>query len=307
MDQHTFEKRAISSKKYTYLQYSVASSLPKTSFFSISNTQEVRELFPNGASELHSHQFYSIFWFRSGEGTHIVDFDEYNIEKDSIFFLSPKHLHTFRNLKDNNGIAIAFTEDFLLHLGTELLNCIKAKLFYPIHGVSHCTLQENAKRKIEHYVKLLQEESASNTKDTLLQSKFLASALSLFLIDIIRLGDWEEADKLDVNSDPHRTYWHFVDLVEKNFTKHHSVKFYIETMRISQTTLAAHTQQYAKISPLKLINDRIILEAKRMIRYSDLRIKEIAFDLGFKDDSYFAKLFKRNVGMSPVEFRQKEK
>lgn len=47
MDQHTFEKRAISSKKYTYLQYSVASSLPKTSFFSISNTQEVRELFPN--------------------------------------------------------------------------------------------------------------------------------------------------------------------------------------------------------------------------------------------------------------------
>ena len=49
------------------------------------------------------------------------------------------------------------------------------------------------------------------------------------------------------------------------------------------------------------------MEAKRMIRYSDLRIKEIAFDLGFKDDSYFAKLFKRNVGMSPVEFRQKEK
>ena len=279
MDQHTFEKRAISSKKYTYLQYSVASSLPQNSFFSISNTQEVRDLFPNAASELHSHQFYSIFWFHSGEGTHIVDFDEYNIEKDSIFFLSPKHLHTFRNLKDIKGVTIIFTEDLLLHLGTELLNCIKAKLFYPIHGVSHCTLQKNAKRKIEHYAKLLQEESASNTKDTLLQSNFLASALSLFLIDIIRLGDWEEADKLDVNSDPHRTYWHFVDLVEKNFAKHHSVKFYTETMRISQTTLAAHTQQYAKTSPLKLINDRFILEAKRVIRYSDLRIKEIAFDL----------------------------
>lgn len=49
------------------------------------------------------------------------------------------------------------------------------------------------------------------------------------------------------------------------------------------------------------------MEAKRMIRYSDLRIKEIAFDLGFKDDSYFIKLFKRNVGMSPIEFREKEK
>ena len=161
------------------------------------------------------------------------------------------------------------------------------------------------KKKIERYAKLLQEESESNTKDTSLKDNFLASALSLFLIDIIRWGDWEEAGKLNVNSDPHRTYWLFVDLIEKNFAKHHSVKFYTEALSISQTTLAAHTQQYAKTSPLKLINDRIILEAKRMIRYSDLRIKEIAFDLGFKDDSYFAKLFKRNVGMSPVEFREK--
>ncbi len=166
-------------------------------------------------------------------------------------------------------------------------------------------MTKSGKRKIERYAKLLQEESESNTKDTVLKSNFLASALSLFLIDIIRLGDWEEAGKLNVNSDPHRTYWLFVDLIEKNFAKHHSVKFYTEALRISQTTLAAHTQQYAKTSPLKLINDRIILEAKRMIRYSDLRIKEIAFDLGFKDDSYFIKLFKRNVGMSLLSFGKK--
>lgn len=141
MDQLIFEKRAISSKKYTYLQYSVASALSKSSFFCITTIQDAIELYPDPWYEMHSHRFYSIFWFHSGEGTHIVDFDEYNIEKDSIFFLSPKHLHTFRHLKDINGIAIIFTEDLLLHLDTELLNCIKAKLFYPIHGVSHCTLQ----------------------------------------------------------------------------------------------------------------------------------------------------------------------
>lgn len=189
MDQHILEKRAISSKKYTYLQYSLASALSKSSFFCITTIQDAIELYPDPWYEMHSHRFYSIFWFHSGEGTHIVDFDEYNIEKDSIFFLSPKHLHTFRHLKNINGICIIFTEDLLLHLDTELLNCIKAKLFYPIHGVSHCTLQENAKKKIERYAKLLQEESESNTKDTSLKYNFLASALSLFLIDIIRLGD----------------------------------------------------------------------------------------------------------------------
>ena len=106
MDQHILEKRAISSKKYTYLQYSLTSALSKSSFFCITTIQDAIELYPDPWYEMHSHRFYSIFWFHSGEGTHIVDFDEYNIEKDSIFFLSPKHLHTFRHLKDINGIAI---------------------------------------------------------------------------------------------------------------------------------------------------------------------------------------------------------
>ena len=115
MDQHILEKRAISSKKYTYLQYSLASALSKSSFFCITTIQDAIELYPDPWYEMHSHRFYSIFWFHSGEGTHIVDFDEYNIEKDSIFFLSPKHLHTFRHLKNINGICIIFTEDLLLH------------------------------------------------------------------------------------------------------------------------------------------------------------------------------------------------
>lgn len=89
MDQHILEKRAISSKKYTYLQYSLASALSKSSFFCITTIQDAIELYPDPWYEMHSHRFYSIFWFHSGEGTHIVDFDEYNIEKDSIFFLSP--------------------------------------------------------------------------------------------------------------------------------------------------------------------------------------------------------------------------
>ena len=89
MDQLIFEKRAISSKKYTYLQYSLASALSKSSFFCITTIQDAIELYPDPWYEMHSHRFYSIFWFHSGEGTHIVDFDEYNIEKESIFFLSP--------------------------------------------------------------------------------------------------------------------------------------------------------------------------------------------------------------------------
>lgn len=84
MDQLIFEKRAISSKKYTYLQYSVASALSKSSFFCITTIQDAIELYPDPWYEMHSHRFYSIFWFHSGEGTHIVDFDEYNIQVSQV-------------------------------------------------------------------------------------------------------------------------------------------------------------------------------------------------------------------------------
>lgn len=56
-------------------------------------------------------------------------------------------------------------------------------------------------------------------------------------------------------------------------------------------------------TPLKIINDRIILEAKRQLCYTDLKIKEIAFRLGFDDPSYFVKFFKRQTGILPAEFR----
>jgi len=55
---------------------------------------------------------------------------------------------------------------------------------------------------------------------------------------------------------------------------------------------------------LKIINDRVILEAKRQLLHSSLKIKEIAFYLGFEDPSYFVKFFKRQTGYLPAEFRE---
>lgn len=253
---------------------------------------------------MHCHNFYCIFWFYSGEGTHIVDFKEYEVGQETVFFLSPKHLHTYRNLNNIDGLAICFTEDFLLKLDNELQGRIKAKLFYPVEDFSHCKISEAAKEKMKPIVKLLQEASISQYEDKSLQASYFASLLSLLLIDMIRFGEWDEFSLTNVSSDSYQVYMKFIQMVEDNFTGYHTVKDYIEALGVSQTTLNLYTQQYAKTTPLKIINNRIILEAKRLIRYSTLRIKQISFKLGFEDTSYFIKLFKRNVGMSPVEFRE---
>lgn len=202
---------------------------------------------------------------------------------------------------------MCFPEDFLLKIDNELQGRIKTKMFYPANGFAHCKISEAAKEKMMPIVKLMQEASALQYEDKSLQASYFASLLSLLLIDMIRLGEWGDSSFSNVSSDSFQVYAKFVQMVEDNYIEHHAVKDYIEKLGVSQTTLNLYTQQYAKTTPLKIINNRIILEAKRLLRYSTTRTKQIAFYLGFKDDSYFVKLFKRNVGMSPVEFRQKEK
>ena len=307
MEKQTLEKKKIVHNNISYLQYDLPTDQAKMSFFDISDISAIQKMHPEALQEMHCHNFYSIFWFNSGEGTHIVDFDEYEIEQGTVFFLSPKPIHTYRNLSNVDGIAMCFPEDFLLKIDNELQGRIKTKMFYPANGFAHCKISEAAKEKMMPIVKLMQEASTLQYEDKSLQASYFASLLSLLLIDMIRLGEWGESSFSNVSSDSFQVYAKFVQMVEDNYIESHAVKDYIEKLGVSQTTLNQYTQQYAKTTPLKIINNRIILEAKRLLRYSTTRIKQIAFYLGFKDDSYFAKLFKRNVGMSPVEFREKEK
>lgn len=307
MEKQSLETKKIVLNNISYLQYDLPTGQAKTSFFDISDINAIKELRQEGLQEMHFLNLYSIFWFYSGEGTHIVDFDEYEIGQGTVFFLSPKRIRSYRNLSNVEGVAMCFPEDFLMRIDNELQGRIKTKLFYPANGFAHCKISEAAKETMKPIVKLMQEASALEYEDKSLQASYFASLLSLLLIDMIRLGEWGDSSFSNVSPDSFEIYAKFVLMVEEYYKERHAVKDYIEKLGVSQTTLNQYTLQYAKTTPLKIINDRIILEAKRMLRFSTIRTKQIAFDLGFKDDSYFVKLFKRNVGMSPIEFRQKEK
>ena len=75
-------------------------------------------------------------------------------------------------------------------------------------------------------------------------------------------------------------------------------------LNVSTKTLTLYVNECSNNSPLELINNRIVLEAKRLLRYSILSVKEIAFRLGFEDPSYFGKFFKRLVRQSPADYRE---
>ncbi|WP_017257781.1 helix-turn-helix domain-containing protein [Pedobacter arcticus] len=133
---------------------------------------------------------------------------------------------------------------------------------------------------------------------------FLKHFLKLFLISIQRLGERNNCKNSSISNQQNITLLKFKQSLELNFKNIHTVKEYANILNISSKTLTNHTTEIALKTPLQLINDRITLEAKRLLSHSSLNINEIGFQLGYEDPSYFVKFFKRQTKKSPSEFRK---
>ena len=99
----------------------------------------------------------------------------------------------------------------------------------------------------------------------------------------------------------------FYFLVECNFIEHHDVAYYADKLNKSPKTLSNLFSIVSNKTPLQIIHDRIIIDAKRLIQYTDKTIKEIAYNLGYENIQTFSRFFKNKEGISPIEYREKLK
>lgn len=306
-------KQTLTSKKkqkngINYIQHDFTDNLAKTYIFDISDLSWVIKTYNETLQQyVHSNNFYCVIWFFSGGGSHIIDLKEYKIEQNSIYFLSPKQLYKCCDINKAEGIIMGFSEDFLLRLNDNLRDKIKSRLFRTTHETTHCRISVAAKEKIMPGINRLMDISLIRHKDESLQVDKIALLLALFLIDVIEIGDWSKPSIEEQSSNTQQIYQKFIQAIDAHFKKYHNVEDYLNVLGTSRTYLNICVQQYAKKTPLRLIQNRIITEAKRMLLYSTLSIKEISFDLGFKDVSYFIRLFKRIEGTTPFNFRELNK
>ena len=122
-------------------------------------------------------------------------------------------------------------------------------------------------------------------------------------INIQRNGKRGTGIPLCINNSANRTFVRFRQCLEHNYKELHTVKEYAVLLNVSGKTLTNYVIESTQTTPLKIINERIILEAKRQLRHSSLKVKEIGYQLGFEDPSYFVKFFKRQTGFLPADFR----
>ncbi|MBQ0049309.1 MAG: AraC family transcriptional regulator [Bacteroidales bacterium] len=270
-------------------------------------TSEINDCSP------HVHSFYEILWFQEGEGKHIVDFIEYDVKPNTIFFLSPGQIHHFdehvdkeKGICDYKGLTIKMCTDFLREsaagpqdIGSTML---KYNAFHTFDTAPFYNIDEHTAENLSILVRQMELEALRGKEFGNIE--ILRSFLCILLVMIQRHGTQEHTMHLDSLKPSHQLFVQFRRLVEKEFTRLHSVQEYADRLNVAVRTLNKCVNECSKKSPLAFINDRIILEAKRMVRYSTMMIKEIAFELGYDDPSYFVKLFKRQTGHLPSDFRE---
>lgn len=235
---------------------------------------------------MHLHGFYEIIWFQKGSGTHYVDFNQYAIAPGTIFFISPGQIHSFDTKHDQEGYVLK----------------VCAELFDDFVGLSCVTVQDKDSAALEMLVTAIQEELKK--EDSLGHREALHALVKLFVIMVRRSYEGMNPSAPNPHKVSYKAFLNFRKLIEENYCRLHTVKDYASLLNVSSKTLTLYVNECSKYSPLELINNRIILEAKRLLRYSVLSVKEIAFRLGFEDPSYFAKFFKRLVKQSPADYRE---
>ena len=249
----------------------------------------------------HRTNFYHIFLFENCQPTHFVDFEPIKIEPYSLLFIDKNRVHQFDQLLQYEGRVLIFTDDFFCTTENDTRFLRSSILFNDL--ADQPTIKLNT-TDFEKYINICEDITeelflpADNSKPVLLKN-----LLQNFLLLAEREKRKQGFTELKKGADLDYTLL-FRDLLEINYTKLKSVNDYAKIICISEKRLGQATAKVLGKSPKEIINDRILLEAKRILAHTHLSIKEIGQDLGFDDPAYFVRSFKKHTATTPVEFRE---
>lgn len=205
-------------------------------------------------------------------------------------------------------LQIKNIEDAIIYQFNQAFYCIKdhdkevgcaGLLFFGNDTIPIVSLDSAEQNKFSALHCLLLDEI--ETKDNI-QAEMLRMLLTRFIIKTTRLFK-NTTNNVTISKATDETLRQFNFLVETHFKEAHNVNFYAEKLNKSPKTLSNTFSKFGQ-SPLKIIHERLVLEAKRQLKYTDKSTKEIAYDIGFDDASHLSRLFKKQTNLSPTSFKK---
>lgn len=247
----------------------------------------------------HRHNFYHIVWISTGSGYHIIDSINYEVRPNTLFFMAPGQIHDFGLSDDTTGFAISFTAEFFSFKVPNRNSVTEIPVYNleRIHDALYMTGAQavDLRRPLDDLIDEYRAQAAG-FEDA------VWSYLRVFLIKAARLvGTADEDSFFSRNLLLSRR---FNCLLEKHSDSIHDTVVYARMLNVTERALNDATRKTLGKTAAKLIRERVMLEAKRMLLYSEGTVAEVANQLAFDDPAYFSRCFRKHTGRSPREFRQ---
>ena len=270
--------------------------------FAIKTMEEI-DLQNKGINDVpHRHNYYTVLWARKACGTHHIDYKEHPIQPNIVFFVGPGQVHKVETKPEPVGWVILFTKEFLQENYIPESFIKNLGLFSDITDTPPLTIDKKTEEKLADITSHLQQ---AFEEDNLFKDTVLGAYLKLFLIECNRLTDSKQKEISHSVQSGKSIVLNFKELLESNFHTWHQVSKYAEDLAISPDYLNNVIKTSTGKNAKEFIQERILLEAKRLGVHTDLSSKQIAYQLGFDDPSYFSKFYKNIEGISFTEFRNK--
>lgn len=245
---------------------------------------------------LHRHDYFFLLAVKSGSGSHTIDFTKYPVTETTLFFMRPGQVHELHLEKGCKGFILEFTADF------PFISGYSPTFLHPGSGLGNYFKPEDSTAK--YLFDLLQSILTEFTLQPYGYKDAIRARLQILLIELHRINRQHEQSKTPGSLIAEERLTVFMNLLEKHVFQYKQVSDYASMMHLSTYQLNRITKQLLGKNCSEIINDHLILEAKRTLRSSGIQVKEIAYDLGFEDVSYFIRFFRKHTGSTPEAFRQ---
>jgi len=248
----------------------------------------------------HSHAHLYQCLLVTGGGGHLVDdTGERPVSAGSLVFTPAGSVHGWSFTPDTEGYVVSFTRDMISGTG-------EAADFSPasrgLAAACNVLVQLNGKELSQMagwFAALAQEFDAGQQRRA-----FYQPHLALILLSLFPDGqDSSTAAGPEKDRVPGFSLFRFRELVDLNFRTGAGTEFYAGEMGLSVARLNRYCRLFAGQTAAQCVRERVVIEAKRLLAFSDLSVAQVGYEIGFEDPGYFSRVFRKDTGESPQEFR----
>ncbi|EMY60247.1 helix-turn-helix domain-containing protein [Leptospira terpstrae] len=253
------------------------------------------EEFPTSYKNFYSNQnqsYFAIFYFLEGTGTHWIDFQAHSIEPNSLFFLNPKQVHSWKFESPVKGYVLKIYPEDLLKQGTTISLLENFRFFQNINRIAKIRIENAFQIKFD-FERILREREA------VVDKKMLYLLVQLLLYQILIEYNENYSNVYQFSSFSSQIIY----LIDKNYQKEKTIGFYSRKLKLTKDQVETFCMKYFGKNLESILFDRTILQIKRLLVHSDMNPMEIALYTGFEDISAFRTFFKLYTKTSIDEFK----